>query len=133
MEGLLCIKDLKLNGLLGTCGGDSGSPVVEVASSSHGLSRYEQIGIVSGGMCGSGNPSVLTHINHPKVIKFIDEKIYKQCNTTSESGSPKKNADCQFPFIYDDVTYDTCKAVSLTDNRLWCATQLDDTGSSIDG
>jgi len=76
MEGLMCIEDIEANGLLGTCGGDSGSPVVKWASLPHSSDRrYEQIGIVSGGICGSGKPSVLTHIDHPKVLTFIDETI----------------------------------------------------------
>ena len=79
MEGLMCIEDIEANGLLGTCGGDSGSPVVKWASLPHSSDRrYEQIGIVSGGKCGSGKPSVLTHIQHPEVRKFIDKIIAEE-------------------------------------------------------
>ena len=72
MEGLICIEDQESNGLTGSCGGDSGSPVVEHAYVSNGGKRYEQVGIVSGGRCSdSCTPSVLTHVGHQKVLDFI--------------------------------------------------------------
>ena len=72
MEGLICIEDQDSNGLTGSCEGDSGSPVVEHAYFSHDGQRYEQVGIVSGGICSdSHTPSVLTHIGHERVSEFI--------------------------------------------------------------
>ena len=71
MKGLICIEDNEHNGLLGTCKGDSGSPVVQRIL---GSTRYEQIGIVSGGKCNDEDtPSVLTHIGHESVYNFISK------------------------------------------------------------
>ena len=82
MDGLICIKDLEPNGLVGSCGGDSGSAVVK---EKFGLSRltFEQVGIVSGGRCSDRyTPSVLTHIGHKRVYEFISNisKFIKICS-----------------------------------------------------
>ena len=72
MESLICIEDLEPNGLLGSCGGDSGSPVVQRAFD--GSTRYYQVGIVSGGRCSDKDtPSILTHIGHKRVYEFISK------------------------------------------------------------
>ena len=70
-EGLLCVKDLEPNGTTGSCPGDSGSPVVKEKKGMIRLT-YEQVGIVSGGRCNDrSTPSVLTHVGHESVLKFI--------------------------------------------------------------
>ena len=90
-DGLLCIKDQKPNGVTGSCQGDSGSPVVkEVTSLIPHLGlfriRYEQVGIVSGGRCSdSTTPSVLTHVGHEKVLKFIHNTTCKCDNEGSKT------------------------------------------------
>ena len=72
MEGLICVEDIQPNGLIGSCKGDSGSPVTKLVNLPHGGRMYEQIGIVSGGRCSdSSAPTVLTHIGHERVLKFI--------------------------------------------------------------
>ena len=72
MDALICIEDQEENGLAGSCGGDSGSPVVEREFLIDGSTRYQQIGIVSGGRCSNKEtPSILTHIGHKGVYKFI--------------------------------------------------------------
>ena len=72
MESLICVEDLELDGLLGSCGGDSGSPVVQRAFD--GSKKYLQIGIVSGGRCSDKDtPSILTHIGHENVYEFISK------------------------------------------------------------
>ena len=68
MDGLICVEDLEPNGLRGSCGGDSGSAVVNWAFGCHGSRRFEQVGIVSGGRCSDrGTPSVLAHIGHKSI------------------------------------------------------------------
>lgn len=76
MDGLLCAEDSEPDGLLGSCGGDSGSPVVE-RTFHQGRRRYEQIGIVSGGICNDKDtPTVLTHIGHNRVYEFISNSKF---------------------------------------------------------
>ena len=74
MEGLLCVEDQRLNGLAGSCEGDSGSPLVRVIRQSSRHNYHEQIGVVSGGICSKSNsPSVLVYIGHEEVLGFINE------------------------------------------------------------
>ena len=73
MEGLICIEDPIPPFLTGSCGGDSGSAVVNRAYLPDGGRRFEQVGIVSGGRCSDPDtPSVLTHIGHKRVLEFIN-------------------------------------------------------------
>ena len=73
MEGIICVADQDPNGWTGSCGGDSGSAVVQRAFGSDGSRKYEQVGIVSGGRCSyRDTPRVLAHIGHEDVLEFIN-------------------------------------------------------------
>ena len=75
MEALICVKDNEPDGLVGSCGGDSGSAVVTEAFGFNRVLTFEQFGIVSGGRCSSRNsPSVLTHVGHQEVLSFIKKE-----------------------------------------------------------
>ena len=55
------------------------------------------------------------------------------CLTTDEPDSLVRNAPCQFPWKLGDQTYDSCTSDEDPEDRLWCATKLDESGSIVDG
>jgi len=78
--GIICAQSkLKTQA---TCHGDSGSPFMIFNPT---MKRFIQIGAVSGGLpvnqCGiKNNPTVLTTLNHPKTIQFIQSTFRRSGN-----------------------------------------------------
>ena len=64
------------------------------------------------------------------VAIFVGHSTSQKCKTTNEDG-PQKNRSCVFPFIYQEITFESCTNRSDPDNKFWCSTKVDKDGKHV--
>ena len=63
----------------------------------------------------------------------------KECITTQDSQGDQKGLPCVFPFVIHDVdmgedkTFNECTTDFDHDEKLWCATETDDSNKQVTG
>ena len=60
------------------------------------------------------------------VLSLSIQKSDKICQTTSDSKVP--NAECVFPFTYENITYTGCPMDQVGKTKRWCPTETDENG-----
>ena len=143
----------------GTCGGDSGGPVLQFDDDvgDGEIPKWKQIGAVHGSVAncdGSRFPSIFVRLDEPKILEWIFQIVFpdklsslqspqnaigsvssrSRCIVTEKSSNLKK--PCVFPFkLQAGETEDlnTCTNASDPDGKYWCSTKTDPNGVHVKG
>ncbi|CAL4142151.1 unnamed protein product, partial [Meganyctiphanes norvegica] len=62
---------------------------------------------------------------------FMDDNCARTCNICASRRTSSKN--CQFPFIYKEITYTACTKINDPEDKLWCSTKTDNQNNHIPG
>ena len=63
------------------------------------------------------------------IILITQVCIGSTCQTNAEGRV--KNAQCVFPFTYQEQTFTSCTDFKDPDGKLWCSTKVDEKGSHV--
>ena len=69
------------------------------------------------------------HFNN-KILNAFSLYILDGCKTVS---GPDNNKPCIFPFKFQGITYNTCSTVLANENKPWCSTLVDNSGTHVSG
>ena len=112
------------------CQWSSWTPIGSCSKSCGGGSqkskRYKTVSESNGGSC-SGLSEKTYSCNTQKCPQG-PEKFPEKCKTVS---GPDAHKPCIFPFRFNGVSYNTCTLVSTNDNKPWCSTRVDNSGTHV--